>query len=506
MHIPVSVPPFKRRQWSSYMPYLRGITFHEAGNQPGSSDTADTDVALMRISLSPLSGFGTVTLQPWGSTKEGKCGFNRPDSLNFIRANVQTSQYAEADGARLDTKSNPRPIINTSHERLYGRVVFAGCGNQRMEGAYEYDPPLISSQTIIMAAPAMEVSKKLCLITCCKNQNNTHFVVKSKHFDIISFGRTEVIDNTRNPDFVRKFVLDFFFEEKQNLRFDVYNVDSRSCNISKHLFYVVVCFVFCELVVNCKICCSMKMQIECFFHYEALLYAQRDPYKNNQSVKEHLNNAAPLQLPELDLDGLMHAYIKGLSGPDLLYSWRNHRLHRGTAGEAPIGIDSCLDLLIDQTQQSPGGEAKEDEGRNGDKGGVERELLQVEEEDLQMLSYAVAIHHNADRQERKQGIPPVRPTLSVLELMQRSSESSGSRLFSTATSALHTLAAVPREYLREKEQSPAIWRGGSDLIWLALQRQAPRQKTSSAPAALLLENVKPYQPKYLIRDPAANVI
>ncbi|XP_029912078.1 copine-9-like isoform X1 [Myripristis murdjan] len=49
------------------------------------------------------------------------------------------------------------------------------------------------------------------------------------------FGRTEVIDNTLNPDFVRKFVLDFFFEEKQNLRFDVYNVDSRSCNISKHV-------------------------------------------------------------------------------------------------------------------------------------------------------------------------------------------------------------------------------------------------------------------------------
>uniref|UniRef100_A0AAR2M562 C2 domain-containing protein n=1 Tax=Pygocentrus nattereri TaxID=42514 RepID=A0AAR2M562_PYGNA len=36
--------------------------------------------------------------------------------------------------------------------------------------------------------------------------------------------------------FVRKFVLDFFFEEKQNLRFDVYNVDTRSSNISKHDF------------------------------------------------------------------------------------------------------------------------------------------------------------------------------------------------------------------------------------------------------------------------------
>ncbi|XP_028265624.1 copine-9 isoform X4 [Parambassis ranga] len=64
------------------------------------------------------------------------------------------------------------------------------------------------------------------------------------------FGRTEVIDNTRNPDFVRKFVLDFFFEEKQNLRFDVYNVDSRSCNISKHVMLTLFDFLgqtFCTL-------------------------------------------------------------------------------------------------------------------------------------------------------------------------------------------------------------------------------------------------------------------
>uniref|UniRef100_A0AAY4E5H3 C2 domain-containing protein n=1 Tax=Denticeps clupeoides TaxID=299321 RepID=A0AAY4E5H3_9TELE len=39
-------------------------------------------------------------------------------------------------------------------------------------------------------------------------------------FFFVQFGRTEMIDNTLNPDFVRKFVLDFFFEEKQNLRFD----------------------------------------------------------------------------------------------------------------------------------------------------------------------------------------------------------------------------------------------------------------------------------------------
>ncbi|XP_048846371.1 copine-8 [Brienomyrus brachyistius] len=50
------------------------------------------------------------------------------------------------------------------------------------------------------------------------------------------FGRTEVIDNTLNPDFVRKFILDYFFEERQNLRFDLYDVDSKSTNLSKHDF------------------------------------------------------------------------------------------------------------------------------------------------------------------------------------------------------------------------------------------------------------------------------
>ncbi|XP_034528857.1 copine-8 [Notolabrus celidotus] len=50
------------------------------------------------------------------------------------------------------------------------------------------------------------------------------------------FGRTEVIDNTLNPDFVVKFILDYFFEERQNLRFDLYDVDSNSANLSKHDF------------------------------------------------------------------------------------------------------------------------------------------------------------------------------------------------------------------------------------------------------------------------------
>ena len=37
----------------------------------------------------------------------------------------------------------------------------------------------------------------------------------------VQFGRSEIIQNTLNPDFVRKFVMDYFFEESQKLKFEV---------------------------------------------------------------------------------------------------------------------------------------------------------------------------------------------------------------------------------------------------------------------------------------------
>uniref|UniRef100_A0A3Q3W522 C2 domain-containing protein n=1 Tax=Mola mola TaxID=94237 RepID=A0A3Q3W522_MOLML len=62
------------------------------------------------------------------------------------------------------------------------------------------------------------------------------------------FGRTEVIDNTLNPDFVRKFILDYFFEERQNIRFDLYDVDSKSADLSKHDFLGQAHFTLGEVV------------------------------------------------------------------------------------------------------------------------------------------------------------------------------------------------------------------------------------------------------------------
>uniref|UniRef100_A0A8C8M4G8 C2 domain-containing protein n=1 Tax=Oncorhynchus tshawytscha TaxID=74940 RepID=A0A8C8M4G8_ONCTS len=108
----------------------------------------------------------------------------------------------------------------------------------------------------IVPATKIEVTVSCSLLKTCPLLNTLHSeVILWPSFNSVSFnavvvlyvqgigtkewmefGRTEVIDNTLNPNFVRKFFLDFFFEEKQNLRFDVYNVDSRSSNISKFDF------------------------------------------------------------------------------------------------------------------------------------------------------------------------------------------------------------------------------------------------------------------------------
>ncbi|XP_070574911.1 copine-8-like isoform X2 [Ptychodera flava] len=50
------------------------------------------------------------------------------------------------------------------------------------------------------------------------------------------YGRTEIIWNNLNPDFVTKFSLDYFFEERQELKFELYDVDAKSDDLSKHDF------------------------------------------------------------------------------------------------------------------------------------------------------------------------------------------------------------------------------------------------------------------------------
>uniref|UniRef100_A0A9J7ZTE9 Copine Vb n=1 Tax=Cyprinus carpio carpio TaxID=630221 RepID=A0A9J7ZTE9_CYPCA len=74
-----------------------------------------------------------------------------------------------------------------------------------MASVYEFDP-----LTGNIPATKVEITVSLCVL----------YTQGAETKQWREFGRTEVIDNTLNPDFVRKYILDYFFEEKQNLRFD----------------------------------------------------------------------------------------------------------------------------------------------------------------------------------------------------------------------------------------------------------------------------------------------
>merc|ERR1712013_465426 len=60
------------------------------------------------------------------------------------------------------------------------------------------------------------------------------YVKDSKSKQWHCFGKTETIDNTLEPHFEKKFILQYKFEERQVLKFEVYDSDSDSTNLEDH--------------------------------------------------------------------------------------------------------------------------------------------------------------------------------------------------------------------------------------------------------------------------------
>ncbi|XP_050412535.2 copine-8 [Patella vulgata] len=67
------------------------------------------------------------------------------------------------------------------------------------------------------------------------------------------FGRTEIIWNNLNPDFVQKFVMKYRFEELQKLKFEIYDVDCKSPDLSKHDFLGSTECTLGEIITSNKI-------------------------------------------------------------------------------------------------------------------------------------------------------------------------------------------------------------------------------------------------------------
>ena len=83
--------------------------------------------------------------------------------------------------------------------------------------------------------PLDQPLSKLELSLSCKNLKNMDWLSKSDPIVVVyqknnvtnrfqELGRTEMILDNLNPEFVKKFIIDFLFEEVQQMKFEVYDI------------------------------------------------------------------------------------------------------------------------------------------------------------------------------------------------------------------------------------------------------------------------------------------
>jgi Ca2+-dependent lipid-binding protein len=60
------------------------------------------------------------------------------------------------------------------------------------------------------------------------------FIKKGGHW--YELGRTETVTDNLSPEWQKKFVVEYSFEERQEVKFEVYDTDSNSSKLSQHDF------------------------------------------------------------------------------------------------------------------------------------------------------------------------------------------------------------------------------------------------------------------------------
>ena len=103
---------------------------------------------------------------------------------------------------------------------------------------------------------------RLELSVACTNLADTDVLSKSDPVCVMlvknsdkwmEYGRTERIDNSLSPNWMKKFTIDYKFEERQILKFMIYDLDSSSSQLSHHDFLgeieVMLIIVVCILKI-----------------------------------------------------------------------------------------------------------------------------------------------------------------------------------------------------------------------------------------------------------------
>uniref|UniRef100_K3X660 C2 domain-containing protein n=1 Tax=Globisporangium ultimum (strain ATCC 200006 / CBS 805.95 / DAOM BR144) TaxID=431595 RepID=K3X660_GLOUD len=128
---------------------------------------------------------------------------------------------------------------------ISGRTA-SGNGSLLQGGYGPVDPTLSIPVTPLQNHPAAIPSSVVELRFRCKGLKKSDFLSESDPFLVVylqedarswrEIGRTETVVNTADPTFTKAFHIDFFFEEVQRLRIEVFDRDSPSNKLSDHDF------------------------------------------------------------------------------------------------------------------------------------------------------------------------------------------------------------------------------------------------------------------------------
>ncbi|VDL81179.1 unnamed protein product [Nippostrongylus brasiliensis] len=111
-------------------------------------------------------------------------------------------------------------------------------------------------------------------------------------------GRTETLKNTLNPEWATQIRVEYLFEEKQTMRFEVYDIDSKSTQLSAHDFVGRIECELAEIVSNRPFTKALSDEVDegskenVEFHWSAKkldkkdLFGKSDPFLNIYRVND----------------------------------------------------------------------------------------------------------------------------------------------------------------------------------------------------------------------------
>lgn len=88
----------------------------------------------------------------------------------------------------------------------------------------------------------------------------------------IEFHRTETVKNNQDPNFVSKVLISYRFEEKQPLRFEVYDADSKDNDLSAHDFLGTITSTLGQLVANKRVSLFMLNYIYLYKTFFSIVF------------------------------------------------------------------------------------------------------------------------------------------------------------------------------------------------------------------------------------------